>query len=66
MNLNVFFATASPTTLASLIADVRALCGSETKEQAELEAGAGTMLIANLGLEEARELVDEMASTKTA
>jgi hypothetical protein len=55
--LNTFFDVASPTTLASLIADVRSYDTTDP-DQIYLAAQAETALRANVGPDEARQMVD--------
>lgn len=58
MNLRTFFEVASPTTLASLIADVRSAGTGATADQLLLERRAGEVLRALVGEEESAELVE--------
>jgi hypothetical protein len=55
--LNTFFAVASPTTLASLAADVRSY-GTNDPEQLQLAAQAEMELRNNVGNEEAAALIE--------
>ena len=56
--LNTFFDVASPTTLASLIADVHNLCKGAQPDELRLAVEAELALRANVGADEARKLID--------
>ncbi len=58
MNLNLFFKVASPTTLASLIADIELMGTGASHLEMNLEGRAWQVLEANVGKEEAKQLVD--------
>ena len=58
MDLNTFFAAASPTTLASLIADLRMLGTGADDDQIRLEVRAYVVLVANCGTEEAERYIE--------
>lgn len=60
MNLDTFFSIASPTTLASLIADVQNAGTGAESYHLDLERKAYAELKANVGKEEADELIAEM------
>lgn len=55
-NLDTFFALASPTTLANLIADAK--YSDAAPERAELERMAREALVANVGEQEAEDLIN--------
>lgn len=57
MNLSTFFAVASPTTLASLIADVQQMGTGADSDQLRLERRATETLWALVGQDEAGELI---------
>lgn len=54
--MDLFFETASPSTLACLIADIQML-GTASREQLRLEKLATQVLVANVGEDEARQLI---------
>ena len=66
MNLHLFFQVASPTTLASLISDIQAMGTGASEIELKLERRAWEVLDANVGKDEARELVDAAMSVVAA
>lgn len=60
MNLHLFFQVASPTTLASLIADIQAMGTGASDMELKMERRAMEVLEANVGSDEASRLVDQM------
>ena len=61
MGINVFFAVASPTTLASLIVDCQQAEPDASKEVRTLRAMAEVELESNVGKEEAEALIRRAA-----
>ena len=59
MNINTFFATASPTTLASLVADIHCLGKGAEPEQLTLARRAEVLLEQNVGIDEAAMMIED-------
>ena len=57
MNIDTFFDIASPTTLASLIADVEIAGKGASSQHRQLEREANRLLVANVGPEEAEAMI---------
>ncbi|MFH1603389.1 MAG: hypothetical protein ABIH03_05735 [Pseudomonadota bacterium] len=60
MTQNQIIALMSPTTLASLIADIQRLGTGAQYECLQLERDAMAALVANVGEDEAEKLIEEM------
>ena len=63
ITMNTFFSVASPTTLASLVADVRS-SGTMDRDQLRLAAQAEMELRNNVGPDEARQLIETEEGTR--